>query len=156
MKITAWRITPKKYLDQAFTGDGAKTWGGRWNPIGQPAVYCAQSLSLAILELIVHLEDHSDISRYVGIPVSFSSKSVYTLSILPATWPQLPIGPESMAAGKKWLDEKKFPVLKVPSTIVHLENNFVLNPLHPGFSKFKIGKPQNIYLDPRIVNLLEK
>ena len=155
MKITAWRITPEKYRDQAFTGDGAKIWGGRWNPAGRLAVYCAENLSLAVLELIVHLEDHTDINRYIAIPVSFGSQLVQTLRRLPATWNQLPIGPESINAGKNWLDEKKYPVLKVPSTIVPLESNFVLNPAHPDFSKLKMGDPEKIHLDPRIADLLK-
>ena len=95
MKITAWRITRKKYLDDAFTGEGAKLWGGRWNPVGYPAVYCAENLSLAILELIVHLEDDNDINSFAAIPVSFSPKLVQSLpkSKLPKTWNNLPISP---------------------------------------------------------------
>ena len=155
MKITAWRIAPEKYRDQAFTGDGAKIWGGRWNPMGRPAVYCAENLSLAVLELIVHLEDHDDINRYIAIPVSFDSQLVKTLRRLPANWNQLPMGPESMAVGEKWLDENKYPVLKVPSTIVPIESNFVLNPAHPGFGRLETGSPEKINLDPRIADLLE-
>jgi RES domain-containing protein len=156
MKITAWRITREKYLDEAFTGEGAKIWGGRWNPVGHPAVYCAENLSLAILELIVHLEDDADINSFVAIPATFNSKSVHPLTVsqLPETWDHLPISPASMAVGKKWLVEKKFIALKVPSTIVHIESNFILNPLHPEFSRLQIGAPQEIRFDPRIANLL--
>ena len=158
MKSTAWRITRDTYLDEAFTGEGAKLWGGRWNPVGYPAVYCAERLSLAILELIVHLEDNNDISSFVAIPVSYASELVYSLpeSTLPKTWNSFPIGPESIAVGKKWLDEKKFPILEVPSTIVPVESNFVLNPSHPDFSRIEIGEPQTIHFDPRIANLLGK
>ncbi len=156
MKITAWRITRKKYLNQAFTGEGAKIWSGRWNPAGYPAVYCAQSLSLAILELIVHLEDDIDIESFMAIPVSFSSNSVQTLpeSKLPKTWNNLPISPASMQVGKKWLDEKKFLVLEVPSTIVPIESNYILNPLHHSFGQIEIGEPREILFDPRIASLL--
>ena len=154
--ITAWRITREKYLDQAFTGEGAKIWGGRWNPAGYPAVYCAQSLSLAILELIVHLEDDLDIESFIAIPVTFSSKSVQTLteSKVPKDWDNLPISPASTRVGKKWLDEKKFLVLVVPSTIVPIESNYILNPLHQGFSQIEIGEPQEIHFDPRITSLI--
>lgn len=156
MKITAWRITRKKYLDQAFSGEGAKIWGGRWNPAGYPAVYCAENLSLAILELIVHLEDDIDIESFIAIPVSYDSKTVRTLeySQLPEAWDHLPISPASMRIGKEWLDEKKFLALKVPSIIVPIDSNYILNPLHPDFSQIKIGEPQEIRFDPRIANLL--
>jgi hypothetical protein len=46
--------------------------------------------------------------------------------------------------------------LKVPSTIVHIESNFILNPLHPEFNRLQIGSPQRINFDPRIANLLGK
>jgi RES domain-containing protein len=153
MKITAWRITPKKYIDDAFTGEGAKLWGGRWNQVGYPAVYCAEHLSLAILELIVHLEDDSDISAFVAIPVVFSPKLVQSLrtSELPPTWNDLPISPASTIVGKKWLEENKLPVFKVPSAIVPIESNFVLNPTHPDFKLIEIGAPQEIRFDNRIV-----
>ncbi|BBO91920.1 RES family NAD+ phosphorylase [Desulfosarcina ovata] len=158
MKCTAWRITKEKYINEALSGEGAKLWGGRWNPVGYPAVYCAESLSLAILELIVHLEDDSDINSFVVIPVSFSPKRVQSLpkSKLPKNWNSLPIGPESVAVGKKWLDDKQFPILEVPSTIVPIESNFVLNPLHPDFSLLEKGKPEAIHIDPRIANLIGK
>jgi RES domain-containing protein len=158
MKITAWRITREKYLDEAFTGEGSKLWGGRWNPVGSPAVYCAEHLSLAILELIVHLEGEDDINTFVALPVSFSSKLVQSIpkSELPKGWNNLPIEPASITVGKRWLDEKKFPVLEVPSTIVPIESNFVINPLHPVFSSFEVGQRQEIQIDSRIENFIER
>ncbi|BBO85207.1 hypothetical protein DSCO28_57730 [Desulfosarcina ovata subsp. sediminis] len=75
---------------------------------------------------------------------------------LPKNWNSLPIGPESVAVGKKWLDDKQFPILEVPSTIVPIESNFVLNPLHSDFSLLEKGKPEAIRIDPRIANLLGK
>jgi RES domain-containing protein len=156
MKITAWRITRKKYLNQAFSGEGAKIWGGRWNPAGYPAVYCAENLSLTILELIVHLEDDIDIESFAAIPVSFDSTAVQSLDLsqLPEAWDHLPISPASMEVGRQWLDEKKFLALQVPSIIVPIESNYILNPLHPDFSRVEIGEPQGIRFDPRIASLI--
>jgi RES domain-containing protein len=156
MKLTAWRITRKKYLDQAFSGEGAKIWGGRWNPAGYPAVHCAENLSLAILELIVHLEDDIDVDSFIAVPVSFDSKTVRTLdySQLPEAWDHLPISPASMEVGRIWLDEKKFLALQVQSIIVPVESNYIFNPLHPDYSQIEIGEPQGIRFDPRIASLI--
>lgn len=41
---------------------GAMAAGGRWNPIGTPMLYAAQHLSLACVEVLVHL-DQSEIPR---------------------------------------------------------------------------------------------
>lgn len=151
MKTTAWRIIREKHLNSAFTGEGAKVWGGRWNPIGLPAVYCAANLSLAILEIIVHLEDDSGIDSYVAIPVSFESKLVQSIpaSKLPKAWNDLPIDPASVSVGQKWLEEEKYPILKVPSIIVPIESDFVLNPLQPAFKTIEIGNHQSIHFDQR-------
>lgn len=156
MKITVWRIVREKYLDKALTGEGAKLWGGRWNPVGQPAVYCAGHLSLGILEMIVHLDEYIDIHRFVAVPVSFEEKSVWTLSSdqLPGGWNELPIGPASIAVGEKWLNEKKHMVLSVPSIIVPLEHNYIIDPLHIDFTSIESGTPRKIRLDPRLYNLI--
>jgi RES domain-containing protein len=157
MNITAWRTTRKKYVREAFSGDGAKQFGGRWNPPGTPMVYTAQSLSLAILELIVHLEDDGDICGFAAIPVTFSSTLVQVLpeSQRPKNWFSLPIAEPSQQVGKKWLEEMPSVILQVPSSVVPRESNFLINPLHPKFSKLKIGSPQSLHIDQRISKLLQ-
>lgn len=156
MKITAWRITRKNYVKNAFSGEGAKIFGGRWNPIGYPMVYVAQNLSLAILELIVHLNDDSDITRFVAIPVTFDKSLVHVLpqSQLPDNWFDLPISEQSQMVGKKWLEQQQSVLLQVPSSVVPSESNFLINPLHPQFAKLEIGSPQSLCIDQRISKLL--
>lgn len=152
MKITAWRITKAKYAIQAFTGEGAKVFGGRWNPPGYPAVYTADSLSLAILELIVHLDEDEDVRNFVAIPVEFDDDMVITWPVasLPANWAQHPIPEQTQRKGKAWLEKQQHLALKVPSAVVPLDSNFVLNPLHHGFTALKIGTPQPLYINPRL------
>jgi RES domain-containing protein len=156
MTITAWRITKKKYVDNAFSGEGAKIFGGRWNPVGYPTVYVAQNLSLAILELIVHLTDDSDITRFVAIPVAFDRSLVHVLpqSQLPENWFDLPISEQSQMVGKKWHERKQSVLLQVPSSVVPTESNFLINPLHPQFAQLEIGSPQSLCIDQRISKLL--
>jgi RES domain-containing protein len=154
--ITSWRITKKKYANQALTGEGAKLWGGRWNPPGTPAIYTSDSLALAILELIVHLEAYDDIANYVAIPVQFGDAqvAVWPTETLPKKWAALPISSHTQKLGKNWLDTKQSLVLKVPSAVVHLEHNFVINPLHPEFPAIQIGRPVDLLIDSRIVEKL--
>lgn len=152
MKITAWRTTRKNYVTEAFTGEGAKRFGGRWNPPGYAAVYVAQNLSLAILELIVHLDEDSDISTFVTIPVAFDSTMVYELppSQIPQNWSEHPIRQQSQMVGQNWLEKGQSLLLKVPSSVVPSESNYVINPLHPGSKKLSIGSPQPLHIDQRI------
>lgn len=156
MRITAWRITRKKYVTEAFTGEGAKLFGGRWNPPGYAVVYLAQNLSLAILELMVHLDEDADIGTYTAIPVRFDSAFVHVLEQdkLPENWSSLPISGQSQMVGKQWLEDKQSLLLQVPSSVVPSESNFLVNPLHPDVSQLEIGSPQPLHIDNRISKIL--
>jgi RES domain-containing protein len=41
-------------------------------------------------------------------------------------------------------------VLKVPSAVIEHEWNYVLNPLHPDFSKIRWDAPRKFAFDPRL------
>ena len=55
--VTVWRICAPKYADTAYSGEGARIHGGRWNSKGRSVVYASESISLAVLEQLVHVED---------------------------------------------------------------------------------------------------
>ena len=152
MMITAWRVTKNKHLKTAFTGEGAKLFGGRWNPRGYAAVYLAQHLSLAILELIVHLDEHDDIKAFRAVPVTFDPRLVQALpkGHLPKNWFKVPIPEQPQLAGKTWIDEGRHLILEVPSAVVPGESNFVINPRHPDLKKLRIGSPQPLHIDIRL------
>ena len=61
--IRAFRLCKTKHLATAFTGEGARLNGGRWNSPGNSVVYTSASLSLATLEVLVHLEDPEPFTR---------------------------------------------------------------------------------------------
>ena len=64
---TVWRLVTARFADTAFSGDGARLYGGRWNRKGVPLVYAAGSQSLAMLEMLV--QDEPLRARYVMIRV---------------------------------------------------------------------------------------
>ena len=70
----AWRMVAPQYVDQAFDGEGARIYGGRWNSKGTSMVYTASSLSLTAMEILVHLDSDEILNRYVCIPIEFPSK----------------------------------------------------------------------------------
>nr|WP_244146076.1 RES domain-containing protein [Paraburkholderia caledonica] len=39
--LTVWRVVTQRYADTAFSGEGARLYGGRWNPKGVAMVYTA-------------------------------------------------------------------------------------------------------------------
>ncbi len=62
--IESWRIDRKLYRATAFTGEGARLYGGRWNSQGVSVVYTAEHRSLAMLEILVHLRKPKDYELY--------------------------------------------------------------------------------------------
>lgn len=153
MKRQAYRITSRKYADTAFDGEGARLHGGRWNPPGTPAVYLASTRSLAILELLVHIEDYSTIeTHFVYLPVTFDEAQVDVLDTktLAPDWDAPIIGPQTQQIGERWLKKQSKPLLRVPSVVVRGETNYLLNPQHGETRKLKIGPPEALTIDPRL------
>jgi RES domain-containing protein len=63
--ISAWRIVQERYSHQAFTGEGARLYGGRWNSPGVPMIYASQSRALAALEMLVHFDSPKLLRSYL-------------------------------------------------------------------------------------------
>ncbi len=143
MIIVGWRIAGKKRLDFAFTGEGLKLYGGRWNSKGHKAVYLADSPALAALEIMVHAVDFLILKGYYVFRVKIPQKLITELNIskLPKNWQGDPPPLELQKIGDNWIDEKKSAVLKVPSAVVPLEFNFIVNPEHPDFKKITVEDP---------------
>ncbi len=147
----AWRLVKTRHTETAFSGVGARLAGGRWNQPGTAVVYVSDTLSLAVLELFVHLDARSRTGlRLVSIPVGIPDDLVAQPPALPTGWRVSPPGPASMAIGTDWVRAARSCVLRVPSVLVPHEPNYVLNPAHPDFHRLEIGDPEPFGLDPRL------
>ena len=126
--------------------------GGRWNSPGTPVVYTAGSLSLAMLEVMVHLDDYATlVDSYSYIPVEMPQNLMTTLVRAPAGWRSNPPRAASQRAGDAWAASLRSAVLSVPSVLAPDERNYLLNPRHPDFGKISVGKPQRLPFDRRLV-----
>src|SRR3990170_8890676 len=87
--VFCWRIAKKRYAATAFDGEGSRRKGGRWTPKGFPAVYTAQTESLAALEQFVQLGDEGQNIQFVcfkvKIPDSVGIEEI-DISSLPKNW----------------------------------------------------------------------
>jgi RES domain-containing protein len=147
MKI--WRLVKKQHAKAAFTGGGAALYGGRWNSVGQRAVYCSSSLALAALETLVHLQPPMLFS-FAAFQVHVEESMVETLPYAPNDWNIEPAPPSCRTLGDEWLKSQRTAVLSVPSVVVPLERNYVLNPLHPDFKQIVIHPAESFDFDPRL------
>ena len=127
-----WRICSKKYRSSAFSGIGGLYVPGRWHPQGHKIVYTAGSLALASLEIFVHLE--SDRVPLVAIkawlPNELKIEEIEP-SQLPDNWQDTSAYSLLQKMGRDWLVSCKTPILKVPSSIVPVEYNYLLNAQYP-------------------------
>lgn len=141
------------YRDTAFSGEGARLQGGRFNAPGRRVVYTSASLSLAMLEMLVQANDRRRLKEYLCIPVTFDARLVTVLdaSDLPDGWDARPYTEVSQAVGDAWLDEAVAAVLRVPSVTVMREHNYLLNPEHAAFGQLVIGAPEPTPFDARLL-----
>ncbi len=151
--LLAWRLIKHKHAGEAFSGEGARRFGGRWNRRGETVVYVSDSLALAALELFVHLSPDEFGLRLVAfrveIPGAVEVRHV-TRDNAPRNWRQEPPPASTQTVGSHWLAQNQTAVLRVPSVIVPDECNYVLNPDHPDFKRIKVADPAPFSLDPRM------
>lgn len=152
MTLRAWRIVQAHLAGHAFSGEGARLYGGRWNHPGSAVVYTAATKSLALLELLVHISAQQLLRSYVCIPVEFDNAMVKQLNAadLPKGWRSYPASNVTRDIGTAWVASGVSVVLAVPSVIVPEEWNYILNPAHPEFSKVLVGRAQVIEIDARL------
>jgi len=148
-----WRLIKKALKAEAFSGEGARLAGGRWNLAGTPVVYLSESLSLAALELFVHLPV---VARRIEL-VSFEVRIPDDVKIdefdearLPKMWREEPVPEETQKLGSEWVKSGSALLLRVPSVVVPSERNFVLNPAHRDCKSLKISPPKSFSFDPRM------
>jgi len=151
--MRVWRIVPKRRYSQAFSGDGARLFGGRWNPPGIRVVYTSATLSLAALEYFVHVSKETRpndlVSISLEIPKNVRMEHV-SESKLPSNWRIYPAMDELKEIGRKWVKNGAAAILVVPSAVIPQELNYLINPDHADFKKMKISKPNPFNLDERM------
>lgn len=149
---TAWRLTKTRYLETAWDGEGARRSGGRWNSPGTAVVYLSATLSLALVEVLVHLSS-GVLPAYTAVPVEFDDSLAEGLRAeeLPARWKHHPALPETRVIGDDWVRDARSAVLRVPSVVVPVEFNYVVNPAHRDFARVRIGAAMPFPFDPRLV-----
>ena len=155
--MIVFRIEREKYLDTALSGIGASiSEGYRWNSLNTRIVYTADTRALATLEISVHLDLSEDLpnDRYyveIEIPDEIDIQEV-TLEDLPDDWNSKPPTLTTQTIGDDFVNYNDSAILKVPSSIVPQEFNYLINPSHPDSSKIKILGVSKMMFDSRLKN----
>jgi RES domain-containing protein len=149
--MRVWRLCRKKHA--AFDGEGARLFPGRWNQRGTRIVYTASSLSLAILEMLVHFDHEDAPADYVAIALDVPDDvrvEVVKPSALPASWRDTPPAEELQTIGTTWVEQAGSAILSVPSAVVADEVNYLVSPAHPDFNRCHARSPVPFVFDSRL------
>jgi RES domain-containing protein len=147
-----WRICRACYAEYAFSGEGARRFGGRWNSRGVPMVYASTSLALAAVELFVHLEPNQAPSDLVSIVAELPEGDLairWDAGILPPNWWGDEPAP-MRELGDRWIREKQSLAVFAPSVPIRPEWNVLLNPLYPRAGEIRVLDTQPFVFDARM------
>ena len=158
MTLRAYRIIKGKFANTAFTGEGARLYGARWSSKGIPIVYTAENRSLAVLEMLVGLEDTGVLPSYVIFEVEFEQKLVEVLKDddIPKDWQLFPHPISTQKIGDRWCAQARSAILSVPNAVIPAERNFLINPRHPDFKEIIISAPFPFDIDPRLLRQVKE
>lgn len=130
--MIVYRVGKTKYA-RNLTGDGAQLNGGRWNHKEIPCFYTSQSRALAVLEYSVNV-NIDDIPRALSITMLEIPDGVMlevAETHLPGNWKEVLSPASTRDFGTHLLQTTTLPVLRIPSSVIPEEFNFLLSPLHP-------------------------
>ncbi len=151
--ISAWRVVKKSREGEAFSGEGARLYGGRWNHRGTAVVYVSDSLPLAALELFVHIGSAYKGMSFATFRVEVPSRVTIDSRAeteLPKNWRREPPPDACKDIGTEWVKRSHAGVLRVPSAVVPAQHNYLLNVRHRDFKKLKIAQQTDFAFDPRM------
>jgi RES domain-containing protein len=152
--MRVWRICRKPYVDNALDGIGGMYTSGRWHTKGNPIVYTSSSASLAALEMLVHVDPltaPSDLRLLaIEIPDDLPTTVLDPIMLL-RDWSSVPAPASLQTLGVSWLTSGGSAVLSVPSAVITVERNLLLNPRHPEAQRIRIISTEAFTFDTRLL-----
>ena len=151
---SAWRIVRAGRAQTAFTGEGARRYGGRWNSPGLRVIYVSEHQSTAALEVLANRVPFILDEKYKAFYLEWPDRltEIFPATKLPADWKRSPPSPDAMEIGNRWVREQRSAVLALPSALSPADTNFLLNPEHQDFKQIRIAPPIDYEFDPRLLN----
>lgn len=149
--IRLYRLAAAKYA-QDLSGEGARLYGGRWNKKGTPCIYAAESRALALLEYSVNVDIYEIPRALRLLTIEAAATSIHSIDIaaLPGNWQVVPAPKQTQEFGNRLLEAKEHLLIKIPSSVVSQEFNYLINPLHPLAGKLKVISSEDFVFDLRI------
>lgn len=147
--MEVYRIALAKYAGELMASGRA----ARWNSNDVNVIYTSGSQALACLENVVHRSSLGLNALFKVMSIEIPDElSVETIAIeeLPENWKSFDSVYKTQQLGDSWARSLTSPILKIPSSIIPAEFNFLINPLHPDFKLIKLLKSDAFIFDMRI------
>ena len=141
------RVVEAKHAAEPFAPTDA---GGRWSPPGHACVYASLSPAGALLEYLAHDGGGACEEGLLLATAELPPGTTLAECNEPSTWRDLPYRAEVQQVGADWLASGRSLALRVPSALVHGEENMLLAPSHPGFAALQIQALAPLQVDPRL------
>ena len=150
--MRAFRIVKKRHAPAAFSGEGARAYGGRWNHPGIPMVYAAQTRALAALESLAHYGGAERRMAFVTFEIEIPDKLAIHVdaAALPRDWRSDEPRASTQGLGSEWQRSGRSAALVVPSVLVPQEFCVLVNPQHPDIDKIMVSYPEPFEFDGRL------
>ena len=150
--MEVFRISSELYSRTLATSGSAN----RWNLKGQHVLYTGSSRSLSTLELVVHTGAVKPLMTYKVMIISIADDDYLTKQIhlkkLPINWRSLGAYSILQTIGSDWYQARTSLILKVPSAVIPLEYNYIINTEHPDFSdKVSLVRIEDYFWDSRLL-----
>jgi len=150
--MQAWRIAKKQYSLERM-GNGAHSFGGRWNEPGVAVIYAGLTPEIAAMEKLVHTGDILPVDLVlvrIDLPPVNELYIHYEHADLPPDWDALPGSASAVSFGNNFVATAKHLGMIVPSVVMPEAKNIVLNPNHTAFSKVKMSLIRPFEFDSRL------
>jgi RES domain-containing protein len=144
-----YRFTHPEFTHD-LSGEGARRFGGRWNNRGNSVVYTSLSISLALLELLIHHASYDEITSNQLIIIETQNDQHKELSVARLKGDWYNDEEYSKSIGDDFLTSNSSLIFKVPSVIVPGEFNVLINPNHRDSNKVKIMEVRTFRFDVRL------
>jgi len=152
--MRVWRICRKPNVDTALDGIGGMYTSGRWHNKGHLFVYTASSEALAALEVLVHVDPltaPTDLRLLAfELPDDLTTEVLELLS-LPDGWHSVPAPTALQSLGSSWHTSGRTAAFNVPSAVINVERNVLLNPRHPEMLRVRILSDEAFLFDTRLL-----
>ncbi len=137
--MEVFKICREKY-SHSLNASGASN---RWNKKDEFVIYTGSSRSLSTLEMVAHRSYINISSQYKLLIILITDESLIKeieFNDLPENWKSIEAYVELQEIGSKWYRSNESLVLKVPSSIIQQEYNYIINTNHPMFATHIILK----------------